>query len=232
MRRARTERGGSTPAGRRSRGGRAIREERGFTLIELLVTMMTALIVGAAGVTFLVVVFNQQNGVSSRNVAKNRAEAGLQQLILDLRQAELGPSAAAPYPSMSTSGGYATVTFYIPTPGTNGQGQVPTQTLVTWTCAAASLTCSRTLGSGLTATTKLELTGVESLTVTPCSLSGSCSTSLLPLTGTTGISAANVALTVQDSSYGLTALDGAATQSVRGGAAITLTESADMENLA
>src|SRR5580658_10585163 len=139
----------------RLRGG-----ESGFTLIELLVAMALSIFIGAAAMTFMVVTFEQQNDVSSRTVATNQAEQGLEALVRDLREATTGLS-------ISVSGTTTTVSFSIPAPGTAGASSDS----VAWTCtdnAAVVGKCTRVLTptSG-GAITKTEITGVQSLTLTP-----------------------------------------------------------------
>ncbi len=193
-----------------------------MTLIELLVAMFCSVFVLAAGVSFLVVIFHQQNEISSRDVAKGAAENGLDQLVLDLRD-------AASQPTISVSGSTTTLSFSIPVPGNGGV----TSEAVTWTCVASTSspgTCTRVTGSGVTAATRTEISGVESLTVTPYGSSGASLS--LPTNGTTTVSAVGLQLAVQDSSYGLTARAGTAEPAVAGSKPIDFDVLADLRNSA
>jgi type II secretory pathway pseudopilin PulG len=129
-------------------------------MIELLVAMAIALLVGGAGLTFMVVTFDQQNAISSRTAASRQAEQGLQQLVRDLREAMPSPNSV----SVTTNTGSQTtsITFDIPTPGNDTVGQQ-----VSWTCpstaapAAIIGTCSRSVNGS--STPKPEILGVQSM---------------------------------------------------------------------
>jgi type II secretory pathway pseudopilin PulG len=189
-----------------------------MTLIELLWAMVLAVFVLAGGVTLLVLTFRQQNYVSSRNLAKDTAEAGFEQLQLDLRD-------ALSEPSISVAGTTTTLSFSDPLPGSGGTSS---QT-VTWTCTASSASpgsCTRVAGSG--PQTRLEISGVESFTVTPYGASGSPLP--LPTTGSSPVSAVGLALAVQEGAYGLTSARGAATRPLPGSRTLDLTGLADLRN--
>lgn len=205
-----------------ARARAAARCERGVTLIELLVAMLCAIFVFAGGVTFLVVTYSQQNRVESRNVSKNNAENGLNQLVLDLRIADTDPS-------ISTSATTTTLSFDVPTPGSGSTSSE----LVTWTCtgsATAAGTCTRVLGSGATAESRVEVAGVESLSATPYSDADPPAQLSLPLTGSTIVAAVKLQLAVQDSSYGATSVPGTATTAIAGSGALTFDALADLRN--
>jgi prepilin-type N-terminal cleavage/methylation domain-containing protein len=183
----------------RSRVARQARCQSGFTLIELVVAMALSLLVGSAAMTFMVVVFNQQNDVSSRTVATNQAEQGLEQLVLDLRQS-MGSV------SISTNSGNNTtsIAFQIPT-----QSNDTTSEPVTWTCPSTSEpatyfagTCTRVLTlTGGSTITRTEILGVQSIAFSPVS---SVNTSVpLPVTSSTTVASVGITLTVQITSYGL-----------------------------
>ena len=200
-----------------ARRGRRARDERGFTLIELLVAMVVALLVGGAGLTFMVVAFHQQNAISSRTTTTNRAEQGLEQLVRDLREATTGVTISSP------SGTTTQVQFNIPTPGTAGASTEQ----VTWTCATSGVgTCTRVLGTGLTATSKTEIAGVQSMVFTP-TYGGTATTP----TNATDIASVAMTLTVRITSYGLTS-NGAVTTAAAGtaNAPIVLQATADLRN--
>jgi prepilin-type N-terminal cleavage/methylation domain-containing protein len=193
--------------------------ERGFTLVELLVAMVIALIVGAAGVAFMVVAFHQQNAISSRTTATNQAEQGLEQLVRDLREATTGVTISNP------TGSTTQAQFNIPTPLSAGTSTEQ----VTWTCATSGVgTCTRVLGTGSTATTKTEIAGVQSMVFTP-TYGGTATTP----TNATDIASVAMTLTVRVTTYGLTS-NGTVTTAVPGTASspIVLQATADLRNFA
>ncbi len=138
-----------------------------------------------AAVTFIISGFHQQNTIVSRTAASRNAEAGLEQLVRDLREALTSVTAS----STSTT---TTLSFYLPTPGNDTSGQA-----VTWTCIDNNTstdtvgTCTRAL-NGLT---KTEIIGLQSMTLSPSSSSG---TSLsLPLSSATNVAYMGLTLQVQ-----------------------------------
>jgi type II secretory pathway pseudopilin PulG len=146
------------------------RAEHGYTLVELLVYMALVGFVVIGPLAFIVVSVNQNNAASSRSVATSQAEAGLERLTRDLREAmPQDASGSALHVTVSQSGSTTSVGFDIPMPGSSS-----TPEPVTWTCPSTSATstgsCTRTLNGG---TAFQEITGVESATFTPTSSSGS-----------------------------------------------------------
>jgi prepilin-type N-terminal cleavage/methylation domain-containing protein len=170
------------------------RDERGFTLVELLVAMAVALLVGGAGLTFMVITFDQQNAISSRVAASRQAEQGLQQLVRDLREAMPSPNTVAV--STSASSKTTSIAFSIPTPGSSSTAEQ-----VTWTCpstaaSAANIgTCSRAVTSAGSTTTKSAILGVQSMAL---SLSATGSPAV---TTATNPSFLDVTLSVQVTSH-------------------------------
>jgi prepilin-type N-terminal cleavage/methylation domain-containing protein len=183
---------------------RRLSGERGFTLIELVVGMALSLFIGAAAMTFMIVTFDQQNTISSRTVATNQAAQGLEALVRDLREATTTSTSGL---SISTSGSTTTVSFDIPAPGTGGASLDS----IVWTCTDTTTTvgkCTRVLtpvapltGSTIT---KTEITGVQSLTVTPYNASNPPTSITLPISNATSVSAVAITLHVTITSYGLT----------------------------
>jgi hypothetical protein len=166
------------------------------------------LLVGAAGVSFMIVVFRHQNIISSRTTATNQAEQGLEQLVSDLREANT--SVTISYPTGSTT----QIRFDIPTPGTAGVSSEQ----VTWTCATSGVgTCIRVLGTGSTATSRTAIQGVTSTVFTPTY--GGTPASV------TNIASVGITLTVRITNYGLTS-NGAVTTASPG------TATADLRNFA
>jgi type II secretory pathway pseudopilin PulG len=132
-------------------------------LVELLVAMVVALLVGGAGLTFIVVTFDQQNAISSRTAASRQAEQGLQQLVRDLRDAMPNPNTVTV--STSSSNNTTSISFSIPTPNSSSTAQA-----VTWTCPSTAApaanigTCYRAVTpSGGSTTTKPAILGVQSI---------------------------------------------------------------------
>jgi type II secretory pathway pseudopilin PulG len=204
----------------RSRAVAAERNCAGVTLVELLCAMVLAVFVLAGAVTLLVLTFRQENYITSRNVAKNTAEAGLEQLELDLRE-------AVSEPSISTAGGTTTLSFSDPVPGSGGAGSES----VTWTCTASVTTpgtCTRVVGAGPTAQTRLEIDGLEAFTVTPYGTSGSALS--LPTSASSPVSAVALQLAVQESAYGLTSARGSATTALPGSRTLDLSSLTDLRN--
>lgn len=194
-------------------------DERGFTLIELLVSMVMTLVICAAGVTFLIVVFDQQNMISSRTTATEQAEQGLERLVGDLREATGSVTISNP------TGSTTQLLFSIPTPGTAGASSEQ----VTWTCATSGVgKCVRVQGTGSTATSDTEIQGVTSTSFTP-TYGGTATTP----TNATDIASLAIALTVRITSYGLTS-NGTVTTASPGtaNAPIVLHASADLRNFA
>jgi prepilin-type N-terminal cleavage/methylation domain-containing protein len=180
-----------------------LRAEDGFTLIEILVAMVLALVVVAAPLLFLVTSTNQQNLTASRASASRQAETGLELMARDLREAMSQDAAGNTYtvtvsnPTSSTTA----VSFTIPTPGST-----LTQT-VTWTCPSTGAstvgTCTRAVGSS--AATKI--VGVNSVTFSPLSSSGTALT--FPATNPSYL---GIALSVQVTSQ----LDNSQTRAAQG----------------
>ena len=144
-------------------GGR-LRDETGVTLIEMLIAVSLSLVVATAAMAFMIVSIDQQNYSSSRAITAREAEAGLQQLVRDLRQAmPQNSSGSALHVTLSSA---SAVSFNIPTPNNDTTPQ-----LVTWTCPSAPSTpagtCTRQVGAG---TPKKVITGVESITFAPVEL--------------------------------------------------------------
>lgn len=193
--------------------------EDGFTMIELLIASALALVVAGAALTFMVFAFRQQNDISSRSVANDQAEAGLQQLTRDLREATTSLS-------VSTSGTTTSISFSIPTPGSPG-----TPESVSWTCPSTSAIAIGTCTRALVGVSKVEITGVQSMAFTAYNNASPPMTLSLPVTSATNVSAVAMTLTVQDSSYGLTA-HGTSVSAVAGTASnpIVLQASADLRN--
>ena len=130
--------------------------------------MVLGLVVVVGPLLFLVTSTRQQNQSSSRASASRQAEAGLELLARDLREAMSQDAAGNTYtvtvsnPTASTTA----VSFTVPTPGST-----LTRT-VTWTCpstGAGSLgSCTRAVG----ASTATKIVGVNSVTFSPMSSSG------------------------------------------------------------
>lgn len=166
-------------------------------MIELLVYTIASLFVLTAVVTFLLTTFDQQNQISSRAVATDQAEQGLEQLVADLRQAMGTVSISNPTTSTTQ------ISFSLPTPGTP-----TTPEGVTWTCPStgASTTsvtgvCARVLTPGGGGTvTKTEISGVESMAFAPISSTGAALT--LPVSGSTSVASVGMTLKVQLTNYG------------------------------
>jgi type II secretory pathway pseudopilin PulG len=171
--------------------------ERGFTLVELLVAIASGVIVVGGAVLFMVVSFRQQNSISSRAIASSQAQAGLTQLVRDLREAMTSVS-------VSSSGTTTSVSFQIPTQGNVAVGQA-----VTWTCPNTSATTAGTCTRNLAGTTKTEINGVQSMAFTPYDSSSPPAALALPVsnatcaTGSPCVSALAMTLTVQVTEYTL-----------------------------
>jgi hypothetical protein len=203
-------------------------------LIELLMYAVTSVVVVSAVVAFLLATFNQQDEISSRTVATDQAEQGLEQLVSDLRQAMTSVSISNP------TGTTTEIQFDIPTPGTPTTGE-----LVSWTCpstgastSSVSGTCARVLTeSGGTTLTRTEITGVESMAFAPIGSTGSSLS--LPVTNSTGVASVGMTLTVQISDDGLDTNNGsnpnynpARILPGSSGKPIVLQASADLRNFA
>jgi Tfp pilus assembly protein PilW len=167
--------------------------ERGVTLVELLWYVVLSLFVIVGPLYFIVVSVRQQNVVSSRTTAARQAEAGLEQLVRDLRQA-MTQDASGNALHVTVSNPTSTTTsiaFDIPTPGS-----ATTPQSLTWTCpssgATSAGTCTRTLGTG---SAESEVIGVQFATFSPKSSSGTSMT--LPATDPAYV---DVALSVQATS--------------------------------
>jgi type II secretory pathway pseudopilin PulG len=153
--------------------------ETAFTLVELIVASALALIVAGAAASFMVSSLRSANAASSRAVATRGAELMLAKLARELRQAqrfekvntatnknENKTPVTVTYgsPVNGTTGGTSSsVSFYLPNPGSTAEG-----TIVTWSCSAVTMTCTRT-AKGSTVTM---LTGVESARFTPYAFTG------------------------------------------------------------
>jgi prepilin-type N-terminal cleavage/methylation domain-containing protein len=173
-----------------------LRTEQGFTLIELMVTIALALLIGAAALTFMIFTFDQQNIINSRTTANIDAEAGLEALVRDLREAMTSVS-------ISTTGTSTSIAFQIPTPGNDATGES-----VTWTCPSTAEPSTYFLGSctrTLSGTTKTEVQGVQSMLFTP-TYGGTATTP----TSATDIASVAMRLTVQFTSYELSSNGNAA----------------------
>ena len=170
-----------------SAGGvaRRLGGEEGITLVELMVFVVLSLVILAAALLFVVSGFHQQNTTVSRTAASRTAEAGLEQLVRDLREAITSVSAT----STSTT---TTISSYLPTPGNDTTGEA-----VNWTCTDNNTTtnavgtCTRTLNG----TTKTLILGVQSVSLAPVSSSG---TSLsLPLSSATNVAYIGITLQIK-----------------------------------
>jgi hypothetical protein len=183
-----------------------------------MVVMSITLLVGAAGVFFVVVVFHQQNIISSRTTATNQAEQGLEALVRDLREANTGVTISSP------TGSTTQIQFSIPTPRTAGASSEQ----VKWTCPSSGVigNCTRVVGTGASATSKSEITGVQSMVFTP-TYGGTATTP----TNATDIASVAMTLTVRITSYGLIS-NGAVTTAAAGtsSAPIVLQATADLRN--
>jgi prepilin-type N-terminal cleavage/methylation domain-containing protein len=193
-------------------------DERGFTLIELLIAIAAGSIVLTGAILFLVVSFRQQNTISSRSIASDQAETGLQQLTRDLREAMTNVS-------VSNSGVTTSVSFQIPTPNNVSVGQT-----VTWTCPNTSATSVGTCTRNLAGTTKTEIAGVTSMAFTPYNNSNPPSALSLPVSNSTSVSELGMALTVQITGYTLHPNGVTPTAAVPGSSPITLQATADLRN--
>jgi len=233
---------------RLGRAGRLLKarlaDERGFTLIELLVAMFGGLVVAGAAMAFIIIVIDQQNDAASRSAAVTQAETGLQQMTRDLRNAMYETtSSTSTYYNVAVTTNASTkttsLTFDIPTPGTDGTGES-----VTWTCpstANASTyvgSCTRSLAGG---SARPLIAGVQSAafsltenpptdvttTVTPSTTASGTTT--YPSSTTFPLANVAVTLNVQDISQ----LDSTQSHIVRGvGNTIQLQTSADLRNFA
>lgn len=193
--------------------------------------MALSLLVGAAGLAFMVITFHQDNDISSRSAATNQAEQGLEQLVRDLREAITSVSITNPT-SATTQ-----IQFDIPTPGSDATGEP-----VTWTCPSTSATtlgtCTRALTTTGGTTTKNEIAGVQSMTFAPVSSSNTALS--LPVNGSTSVASVGMTLNVQITGYevnaepALTTAQPALTTPVAGAAnkPIVLQATADLENFA
>lgn len=137
-----------------------LRDQSGFTLIELLVAMVLSLVVGGAAMAFMIITLREQNDVSSRASATRQAEAGLERLARDLRQAMTSVSITSPTASTTQ------IALNIPKPGADSTGQAVVWTCPNTTAAATSIgTCTRTLAGTQTSV----IPGVQSLGLTTSS---------------------------------------------------------------
>lgn len=172
-----------------------------MTLIELLVGMVISLVIISATVTFLIVSFGQENDLVSRVTASNRAEAGFEQLVRDLREAITSVNIQSTATSVQ-------ITLYVPTPGNDATGEK-----VIWNCnqptttTAGSCTRALTSASGAT-TTSTQIWGVQSWTLTPVpSVSGdTLSTYPVYPSSVPTLAALQMTLSVRVTNYGLTNL--------------------------
>lgn len=143
---------------------RRLAAQAGFTLLEVLVAATLSIVVVGGPLAFIIVSINQQNGASSRTVAAQQAEIGLERLARDLRSAiQLTAVSGTPLGVTVSSSGTPKVTqiaFSIPTPNA-----VTTAQSVTWRCTDGG-SCTRQLGSAAAAS---EITGVTSTTLTTSS---------------------------------------------------------------
>jgi prepilin-type N-terminal cleavage/methylation domain-containing protein len=145
---------------RRALIARRLSSEQGYSLIELLVAMIVALIVCAAAVTFMAITSDEQDEISGRALAASRAETGLEQMVMDLRDSLTGVS-------LTASSGTATLTLSIPKPNSQTTGGDTGET-VTWTCTGSTTTTTGTCQRALQgAYTKTEISGVSSISFTP-----------------------------------------------------------------
>jgi hypothetical protein len=150
----------------------------------MLASMVAALVLAGALMTFLVSSVRTQNGISSRSVSVRQAEVGFAQLTRDLREAQNIPDAGktltngslvnddTPVVITYTTGSTAGFTATLYLPPTGGASPPTVGTKVTWSCTAASGStygsCTRQQG----ATTLTEITGVTSATITPTASDG------------------------------------------------------------
>jgi prepilin-type N-terminal cleavage/methylation domain-containing protein len=196
-----------------------LRSEAGFTFIEVLVAMVLGLVVVVGPLLFLVTSTRQQNVSASRASASRQAEAGIELLARDLREAMSQDAAGNTYtvtvsnPTTSTTA----VTFKIPTPGSSSLPQTDT-----WTCpstgASSVGSCTRTLGAS--AATKI--VGVKSVTFSPLGSSGAALA--LPATNPSYI---GIALSAQVTSQ----LDSGQTQVAQGASSPILVQTGvDLRN--
>jgi type II secretory pathway pseudopilin PulG len=216
--------------------GEVLRSEHGFTLIELLVYLLLSIVVMGAVVAFLIVTFQQQNAISSRTVATSQSEAGLEQLVRDVREAIT--SVTVSNPTTTT----VQLQFYIPTPSTGEATHDATGQLVTWACPNTNEpstyyagTCTRAITpSGGTMRSRTEIVGVQSLALTsypyPANQTLGATYNVTPSSSPT-LAALGVTLTVQTTNYALTLANGS--NSIVNGASghpIVVQATADLRN--
>jgi hypothetical protein len=157
----------------------------GFTLVEMAVYVILSLAILTAAMTFIISGFHQQNTTASRTAASRTAEAGLQQLVRDLREAITSVSA-------STTSTTTSLSFNLPTPGNDTTGQA-----VTWTCTDnnASTNAVGTCTRALNGHTRTEIVGVQSVSLSPVSSTGA--SLALPLSAATNVAYIGITLQVK-----------------------------------
>jgi prepilin-type N-terminal cleavage/methylation domain-containing protein len=158
-------------------------DQRGFTLVEAVVAMILSLLLAVAVGAFVIVAIDQQNQIASRTTATRQAEAGLEVLVRDLREAMSQDGSGNSLPvtvSADAASATTSIAFDIPTPGSD-----TTPEAITWTCPDTTIKtnvgeCTRTVGSGASEQQSIPIEGVQSVTFSPLSESGSAMT--LPAT--------------------------------------------------
>lgn len=211
----------------RSRLAALRRDERGFTLIELLLYAVLSVVVVGAAIMVISLSFHQQNSIESRSVASDQAEAGLQQLTQDLRNAvSTDANGNTKGLTIASSGATTSVSFYIPV-----QNSPTTLQQVTWSCPNTTATgvsnCTRTIGTSV----RNEIIGVQSMAFTPYNQSNPPSAIAGSLSNSTSVSSMAMTLTVRVENYGVDS-HGTVTTAVPGTTSnpIVLQAQADLRN--
>jgi prepilin-type N-terminal cleavage/methylation domain-containing protein len=188
----------------------------GFTLIEVLFVAVLGVVVIAAPLDFMVQSLKQQNVVSSRAVAERQGQAGLQQLVRDLREAVNQNATSTPSTvTLSSTATTHTISFSLPTASSAGSTDT-TPLAASWTCTNGA-GCIRQIGTNK----NLEITGVQSVSFTGYDSTGAVTTS--------NPDAVAVTLTLNDISQ----LDTSGTHTVSGiSNPITLQTTIDLRNFA
>jgi Tfp pilus assembly protein PilW len=152
----------------------AIADECGMTVIEVMVAAVVGLIVAGAAMAFLITSLDNQNTVASRASANRQAEAGLERMVSDLRQAmSQDASGNALTATVATSAAAGTTSLVLDVP--NGTDYTTYQQ-VTWTCPSGAQssanigTCYRKAGT--TGVNQPLITGVQSVSFVPVDSSG------------------------------------------------------------
>jgi prepilin-type N-terminal cleavage/methylation domain-containing protein len=119
-----------------------VRSERGFTLVELLVGMTAALVVFTAMLGVLISGMDAQASIATRTYQLNGAQAAMQQLVRNLREA-----------TSVTVSSSSSITYSEPVSGGNES--------VTFTCSHTTKACTSTaLGATQTVITNVTNTNV------------------------------------------------------------------------